>query len=92
MKLRRLLLLFAILSFLGIYSIAQTHYHADEAGELSCAVCHVAAHSAADIPVPDLSVPAFALVLLFLVGLFEPTRLAGSSICRPRSRSPPSCP
>lgn len=91
MRLRRFLMLFAMVCFVGLYSIAEYHHHADEAGEMACAVCHVAAHSSADIPVPDLSAPAFVLVLLFLLGLAGSLPVPGRASFRPRSRSPPAC-
>lgn len=90
MKLRRFLLLLALLNFLGLYSLAEMHHHADEAGEMACAVCHVAAHSAMDVPVPDLSVPVFMLILLFMVSFAESIPLFLRSAVRPRSRSPPT--
>lgn len=89
MKLRRFILFFALLSFLGVYSIAETHHHASSADELACAVCHVAAHSAADIPVPDFAAPVFVLILLFLVSFPEATPHFRRASLRPRSRSPP---
>ncbi|MBY0579418.1 MAG: hypothetical protein K2P57_10280 [Burkholderiales bacterium] len=89
MKLRRFLLFFALLSFLGVYSLEAMHRHVGEADEMACAVCHVAAHSSADTPSAALSAPLVSLVLLYLVSFAQIQPFFKRASLRPRSRSPP---
>lgn len=86
---RRLFLLAVVVCFLGLYSLEASHHHVKDADEMACAICHVAAHSAAKTPAP-LSVPVFSLVLLFLVRFDEISRVFRSALLRARSRSPPA--
>ncbi|MHB1300785.1 MAG: hypothetical protein ACYCY8_07950 [Burkholderiales bacterium] len=86
---KRLFLFSALLCFLGLYSLEVAHHHVKDADEMACAICHVAAHSAAHAPAPPLSAPVFSLVLLFLVSLAGVSFLPDRAALRPRSRSPP---
>ena len=85
----RFLLFAAIFCFLGLYSLEAAHHHVKDADEMACAICHVAAHSAADTPAP-IAAPAFSLVLLFLISFAEVSFRLCSTAVKPRSRSPPA--
>ncbi len=89
MQKRHLILIAVLLCFIGLYGLEASHHHVKEADEMACAVCHVAAHSAADAPAP-LSVPAFSLLLLFLAAIPELAAFSSLISLRPRSRSPPA--
>ena len=85
---RHLILIAVLLCFVALYGLEAAHHHVKEADEMACAVCHVAAHSAADAPAP-FSVPAFTLILLFLAAIPECFAYSSLTPHRPRSRSPP---
>jgi len=88
---RAWLLLLALASTVGIYSIEATHNHKTAADDLRCAVCNVVGTNALDSTTPDLK-PALVSALLFLVLLpaaitVRPYR---SFSPKPQTRAPPS--
>lgn len=88
MQKRHLILIAVLLCFVGLYGLEATHHHVKEADEMACAVCHVAAHSAADTPAP-LSIPVLTLILLFLAAIPKIAIFSSLNSLLPRSRSPP---
>jgi ABC-type Na+ efflux pump permease subunit len=91
MQKRHLILIAVLLCFVGLYGLEAAHHHVKEADEMACAVCHVAAHSAADMPAP-LVAPVFSLILLFLAAIPEIALFSSLNSILPRSRSPPPHP
>lgn len=89
MSRRHLILIAVLLCFIGLYGLEAAHHHVKEADEMACTVCHVAAHSAADAPVPPV-MPAFSMVLLFLAAIPEFAAFFSFNSLIPRSRSPPA--
>lgn len=84
-----LILIAVLLCFVGLYGLEAAHHHVKEADEMACAVCHVAAHSAADAPAP-LAMPAISLILIFLAAIPEFAAFSSLTSLLPRSRSPPA--
>jgi di/tricarboxylate transporter len=86
---RHLILIAVLLCFVGLYGLEAAHHHVKEADEMACAVCHVAAHSAAEATAP-LVMPAFSMVLLFLAAIPAFAAFFSFNSLLPRSRSPPA--
>ena len=58
-----------LLCFLGFYSLGSVpHQHEGLTGDLDCPSCHVAGHSALDVPIHEVGVPGPDILFLLLSG------------------------
>jgi hypothetical protein len=89
--LRRWILGWVIVAFLGIQIIESTHHHETAAAEAACAICQAIAHHPLDLPAPVAVLAATVLFLLFFLSPRQPEfRFAEAFRASYHSRAPPS--
>jgi hypothetical protein len=90
--LRRWILGWVIIAFLGIQAIESTHHHESAASEETCSVCQVLAHHPLDLALPVAAPVAAVLFLLFFLSQWQPVFRIPSARCASyHPRAPPYC-
>jgi Protein of unknown function (DUF2946) len=88
--LRRWILGWMIVAFLGIQAIESTHHHESAASEEACSVCQVLAHHPLDLALPVAAPVAALIILLFFISPWQPAfRIAKARWASYHSRAPP---